>query len=93
MTGEHIEAILKQASAKADKDGFLALPDGGLVTVYVSSQGAGLTVSRVEAVRIDGEIVYARTAKKELYAVIRTDVFALAVEGGGGQPVRRAGFS
>jgi hypothetical protein len=93
MTGEHIEAILKQASAKADKDGFLTVPEGGLMTLYVSSQGASLTVSRVEGVRIDGDIVYARTSKKEMFAVIRTDVFAVAVEGASGQPVRRAGFS
>ena len=88
-----IEAILKKASAKADEDGYLKLPEGGLVTLYVSRNGASLTISRVEGVRLDGDLVYARTAKKELFVVVVPDVFAVAVEGASGQPVRRAGFA
>ncbi len=92
MTGEHLEAILKNAQAKAEKDGYLALPDGAVLTLYVAHDGVSLTVSRVEAVKVDGEIVYARTAKKETYALGRSDLFAVALEGAVGQPVRRAGF-
>lgn len=92
MTGEHLEAILKQAQSKSDKDGYTALPEGGTVTFYVAHNGVSLTVSRVEAVKLDGELVYARTAKRELYAVARADIFAVGVEGGVGQPARRAGF-
>jgi len=93
MTGNHLEAILKQASAKLDKDGFLALPDGAAVTLYVAHDGASLTVSKVEALKLDGELVSARTSKRETYTVVQSDVFALAVEGTVGQPpVRRAGF-
>jgi hypothetical protein len=92
MTGEHLEAILKNAQAKSDKDGYMSLGDGALLTLYAAHDGVSLTVSRVEAVKIDGEIVYARTSKKETYALGRTDLFAVALEGAVGQPVRRAGF-
>ncbi|WP_394848991.1 hypothetical protein LZC95_16260 [Pendulispora brunnea] len=94
MTGNHLEAILKQASAKLDKDGFLALPDGAALTLYVAHDGASLTIPKVDGVRLDGELVYARTVKRETYTVVQSDLFALAVDGAvGGQPARRAGFA
>jgi hypothetical protein len=93
MTGDHLEAILKNAQAKMEKDGFMALPDGAALTIYVAHDGVSLTVSRVEAIKMDGEIVYARTAKRETYALGRSDLFAVAMEGAVGQPVRRAGFA
>ena len=92
MTGQQIEAILKQASAKADKEGFLALAEGAALTLYVSHDGASLTVPKVEAVRLDGDLVFARTAKRETFAMVQSDVFALSLEVASGQPARRAGF-
>jgi hypothetical protein len=94
MTGEHLEAILKVAGAKAEKDGWLALPDGNTLTLHVAHDGAGMTISRIEAIRSDGELVFARNPKRELFAVVRTDVFAVALEGeaAAGKVVRRAGF-
>jgi hypothetical protein len=94
MTGEHLEAILKVAGAKADKDGWLGLADGNLLTLHVAHDGASMTISRVEAVKHDGELIYARNPKRELFAVVRSDVFAVALEGdaGAGKIARRAGF-
>lgn len=95
MTGDHLDAILKNAHAKSDKEGWHTLPEGGLLTLHIAHDGASLSVSRVEAVRIDGELLYARTPKRDLYALVRADIFAIAQEGVGaapGQPARRAGF-
>jgi hypothetical protein len=93
MTSDHLEAILKNAHAKADKEGWQTLPEGGTLTLYASHDGVGLTVSRVEAVRQESDVVYARTTKRELFAVVRGDLFAVAVDAAAsGQPVRRAGF-
>jgi hypothetical protein len=96
MTPEHFDTILKNAHAKpgtgADKDGFLALPEGASLTLYVAHEGASLSVSRVEAVRVDGELVYARTQRRETFTVVRSDIFAVMTEGASGQNVRRAGF-
>ncbi len=94
MTGDHLDAILKTAGAKQEKDGWLALPDGSAMTLHVAHDGASMTVSRVEAVRPEGELVYARNPKRELFVVVRTDIFAVALEGelNAGKVVRRAGF-
>jgi hypothetical protein len=92
MTGDNLEAILKSAQAKGDKDGFVVLPEGAALTLYAAHDGVSLTVSRVEAVKIDGELVYARTSRREIFALGRSDLFAVALEGAVGAPARRAGF-
>jgi hypothetical protein len=92
MTGEHLESILKSSQAKAEKEGWLAMSDGSTLTLYAAHDGVSLTVPRVEAVKLDGELVYARTVKRETFAIGRSDLFAVAMEGAVGQPVRRAGF-
>jgi hypothetical protein len=94
MTGDHLEAILKLAGAKGDKEGWASLPDGNTMTLHVAHDGAAMTISRIEALRQDGELVIARNPKRELFVVVRTDVFAVALEGesSAGKVVRRAGF-
>lgn len=93
MTHDQLEAILKLSQAKSEKDGFSVLPEGTTLTVYVAHGGGTLTMGRVEAIRSDGDLVYARTSKKETFAVAGDDVFAVAMDGGAGQPPRRpAGF-
>jgi hypothetical protein len=94
MTGEHLEAILKVAGAKSDKDGWASLPDGATMSLHVAHDGAAMTVSRIESLRQDGDLVYARNPKRELFVVVRSDVFAVALEGepAAGKVVRRAGF-
>ena len=92
MTSEHLEAVLKSVQAKQEKDGYYALPEGAALTLYAGHDGVPLTVSRVEGVKPDGELVYARTARREVYAFTKDDLFAVAVEGAVGQPARRAGF-
>jgi hypothetical protein len=94
MTGDHLEAILKLAGAKGDKDGWTSLPEGNTMTLHVAHDGAAMTISRIEALRQDGELVVARNPKRELFVVVRTDVFAVALEGeaSAGKVVRRAGF-
>jgi hypothetical protein len=94
MTGDHLEAILKVAGAKSDREGWASLPDGSTMTLHVAHDGAAMTVPRIESLRQEGELVYARNAKRELFVVVRTDVFAVALEGDGtaGKVVRRAGF-
>ncbi len=94
MTGDHLEAVLKLAAAKSDKDGWHTLPDGGSMTLHVAHDGASMTVPRIEAIRQDGDLVYARNPKRETFVVVRSDVFAVALESdsGAGKVARRAGF-
>jgi len=94
MTGDHLEAVLKLAGVKSEKDGWSALPEGTTLTLHVAHDGASMSISRVEAIRQDGDLLYARNPKRELYAVVRTDIFAVAVDGEAtaGKVTRRAGF-
>jgi hypothetical protein len=94
MTGEHLDAILKVAGAKTEKDGWQTLPDGSAMTLHVAHDGASMTVSRLEGIKQDGELVYARNPRRELFVVVRSDVFAVALEGepSAGKVARRAGF-
>jgi hypothetical protein len=92
MTREQIEVILKSAQAKSDKEGGYALPEGSNLTFHVSHDGASVTVQKIESVKFDGELVFAKSAKQTV-ALVTSDVFAVAVEGVGGAPARRpAGF-
>ena len=93
MVGEQLQAIFKNAHVKSDKDGFSTLPDGATATIHAAHTGVGLTISRVEAYRLEGALLTARTAKRETYMLDVADVFAVAVEGtSSAGPVRRAGF-
>jgi hypothetical protein len=94
MTGEHLDAILKMAGAKSEKDGWASLPDGSTMSLHVAHDGAAMTVSRVESVRQDGDLLYGRNPKREIFVVVRSDIFAVAFESeaSAGRVVRRAGF-
>ncbi len=94
MTGDHLDAILKASGAKADKEGWHALPEGGSMTLHVAHDGASMTIPRVDSLKQDGELVYARNPKREMFVVVRGDVYAVALEAdaGAGKVVRRAGF-
>ena len=92
MTREQIEHILKTAQAKADKEGGHSLPEGSNVTLHVSHDGASLAFQKIEHIRFDGELVYAKGDKKTV-AFVATNIFAVTIEGAGGSPARRpAGF-
>jgi hypothetical protein len=94
MTGDHLDQILKLAGAKNDKDGWTSLPEGNSLSIHVAHDGASLTISRIDSLRQDGELVFARNPKREVFALVRSDVFAVALEGEAsvGKVVRRAGF-
>ncbi len=92
MTAEQLDAILKELGVKPDKEGYLAMPEGSLLTLHVAHDGATLAVSRIEALRLQSGIVYARTPRREVHAFAREDVFAVASDGGGAQATRRPGF-
>jgi hypothetical protein len=91
MTQEHWAALIEASGAKKDEQGFLAPPEGKLLTLYVSSSSATLSVQRIEAVRHEAGLVHARTKKGELFVLALEDIFAGAVEESQGSS-RKAGF-
>jgi len=95
MTREELDLVLKTLQLKADKDGTMTLPDDSSATMYVSHDGAGLSVSKIASIRIEGDMLVLKTQKKEVFVLSRNDVYAVAAEGAaGGNPARRpAGFT
>jgi hypothetical protein len=92
MTREQIESILKSSQAKLDKENGWVLPDGSNVTVHVAHDGASLSFQKLESVKFDGDLLFAKNTKQTV-AIVVADVFAVAVEGASGQARRPAGFS
>ncbi len=91
MTEDHLTAIIKAAEARKNDQGWWVMQEGRHVTLYASSGGTSLTVSRIEALRADGLLVKARSFRGEEYILALEDIFAGAVEPQA-QGGRRAGF-
>jgi len=91
MNQDHLSALLAASGAKKDSEGWIKAPDGRHVTLHAAFNGVGLTVSRVVAVRLEGQLLHARTAKGDLYILALSDVYAGAVEGASATG-RKAGF-
>lgn len=92
MTRDQIESILKSSGAKADKENGFALPEGSSVTLHVAHDGASLAFGKLEVVKFDGELIFAKNVKQSVALVI-SDVFAVALEGGNEKARRPAGFA
>jgi hypothetical protein len=92
MTEEHLTALLTTAEAKKDDKGFLRAADGRNLSLYAASSGANLTVTKVEAVKIDKNLLYARTARGEIFVLALEDIFAGSVEQPSSSTGRKAGF-
>jgi hypothetical protein len=92
MTEEHLTALLNVAEAKKDDKGYLKAGDGRALSFYAASSGANLTVTKVEAVKVEKHLMYARTTRGEIFVLALEDVFAGSVD----QPPsagRKAGFA
>lgn len=91
MTQEHWAALIEASGAKKDDKGQLAPPEGKQLTLYVAAGSSTLTVSRVETLRLEQGLVYARTKKNETFVLALQDVYAGAIEESQGSG-RKAGF-
>jgi len=91
MTQDQLAAVLKASGAKPGQDGYHVLPDGATLTLYLASGGVRLDVAKIDAIKVDGDAVQARTLKKELFFISAKDVFGAAVDTSEKQ-TRRAGF-
>lgn len=92
MTSAELEEVFKALNVKIDKDGWAAFPEGSFGTLHIAKDGASLALTRLEAIRVLGELLVARTPKKEQYFARREDVLAVAFDPGSTQTSRRAGF-
>jgi hypothetical protein len=91
MTEAQFAALLKTAETKKASDGWHVVPDGRHLTLHVARGGAGMSVPRVERLRLVDDTVYARTTREEVYLVSLDDIFAAAAESPK-KGTRKAGF-
>ena len=92
MTEDHLASLMATAEAgKKDKEGWQALPSGRHMTLYGACNGVSLTVSRIAAVKRDGDLLQARTAKGETFVLALDLLFAGAAESPQSS-TRKAGF-
>ena len=92
MNQEQCETFLASVPVESEDDGWMKAPAERHITLYAAHDGVGLTVGKVEAVKLDGELIWARTRKGETYQLSLGDVFALAVEAPQNTE-RKAGFA
>ena len=91
MTQEHLAALLAAGEATKNSDGWMALPEGRSLTLYVATGNSNLSLGRVIALRHDGALLHARTSKSEHYIVALADACAGCVDAPSGV-TKKAGF-
>jgi hypothetical protein len=92
MTQEHWNALLAVSEAKKQDQGFLALPEGRSLTLYVAAGSTTLAITRVQTMKLEGALVHARTNKGEHYVVALQDVYAGSVDTPTASTAKKAGF-
>ncbi len=92
MKQSQFDSFLSSVPVEAGDDGWFQAPAERHLTLYAAHGGVALTVSKVEAVKIEGGLVWARTHKGEIYQVSLDDLFALAVDAPK-QSDRKTGFA
>lgn len=90
MTSDHLSVLIELAGATTE-DGWSVLGGERTMTLHAAYQGVALNVTRVQRLRVVGELLHAMSARGELTVLALSDVFAGAVEGQS-KAVRAAGF-
>jgi hypothetical protein len=91
MTQEHLAALLAAGEATKNADGWMGLPEGRSLTVYVASGTSTLSIGRVHALKAEHALLHARTSKGEHFIVALEDAFAGSVDAPSGI-AKKAGF-
>ncbi|MFO0555546.1 MAG: hypothetical protein U0271_44625 [Polyangiaceae bacterium] len=88
--------ILAETHARRSDGGEYELGEGKRLTLYVAHDGASLSISRIETLRLVEEgILVAKNDKGERFFVSLADVYALSAEAassGGSAGSRKPGF-
>jgi hypothetical protein len=91
MTGDHLAALLTFAEAKKGGDGWYNLGQRSLV-LHAAYNGSVLSFSRIESLKRENEIIFAKSSKGEVHVFLLSDVFAGTVDSSK-EKTRKAGFA
>jgi hypothetical protein len=92
MESAHLNRILTDIAQTTERDGWLEAPEGKTLTLYANRNGSSVSAPKVNAVRLDNDLVFARTTRGETYVLYLVDIFAAVVEGTAEASKRKAGF-
>jgi hypothetical protein len=81
MTSEHLTALLGVANATPDAEGWQKPAEGRTLTLHLGHAGVSLSVSRIATLRVENDMLFAKSTHGEEYVVLLADVFAGSVEG------------
>jgi len=90
MTSEQIASLLELAEASKTADAWLSLETHTL-TLHAAFNGASLSLSRIQSLKLVGPLIYAKTSRGEIHVVRLEDVFAGSIEPSR-EKERKAGF-
>ena len=91
MTPEHLSALIVAGEGKKNDEGWIALPEGRSLTLYVAAGNSTLTIGRIQTLRVDNALLHARTYKGEHYVIALVDAYAGSVDAPAGV-AKKAGF-
>jgi len=90
MTGDQLGALLKLAEAGKADDGWSSVGKHTL-TLHTAFNGASLSIARIEAVKVSGSLVLAKSQRGETHVVILDNIFGGTIEPSR-ETGRKAGF-
>jgi hypothetical protein len=90
MTSDQVASLLELAEAKKVDGGWLETGSFHL-TLHAAYNGASLRLARIEGVKLQGPLIFARGPRGEIHVVRVEDVYAGSVEPLK-EKVRKAGF-
>jgi hypothetical protein len=94
MTSDHLASLLKALLEVADaskvEGGWTSLGQFTL-TLHAASNGAQLSIAKIDAVKFAGPLVYAKSVRGETHVIRLEDIFAGTVEASR-ETGRKAGF-
>jgi hypothetical protein len=93
MTADMYHVVIARAGCGKDDDGWMKLPDGRTMNLYLAHDGTSLSVDKVTFLKLVDGVVETRDGRGETFLVSLEDLFAASVSGddtrGAG---RKAGF-
>lgn len=92
MKREEFEQAIKAFPTKAEKDGYLTLSDGAHLTIHVAHEGAGISVARIISLKLEGQLLFARTAKQEQFVTELSSLYAFGTDTSSTASRKPAGF-
>lgn len=90
MTSDQLAKLLELAEARKGEEGWSSLGQYNL-TLHTAFNGASISFSKIEELKLNAPLVYAKSGRGETHVVRLEDIFAGTIEASR-EKGRKAGF-